>query len=175
MRYLLVLIAAVLLVSTLNAQMSISFGINVDRQPVWGPTGYDHVEYYYMPDIDVYYNVPQQRFFYNQGGRWISGSSLPSRYRGHDLYNSYKVVINERTPYRNAQKYRTQYASLRDRHDQQSIRDSREEKYFVNKNHPQHNNWVKQQKHDNGNGNGNGNGRGNGNGNGNNKDKGRNQ
>jgi hypothetical protein len=38
------------------------------------------------------------------------------------------------------------------RHDQQPIRDSRESKYFVNPNHPEHNNWVKQQKHDNGHG-----------------------
>ena len=172
MRYLLILIAGVLLSSTLNAQLSISLGFNVDRLPVWGPTGYDHVEYYYMPDIDVYYNVPQQRYFYSSGGRWVSGSSLPSRYRGFDMYNSYKVVVNERTPYRNAEKYRAQYASFKGRHDQQSIRDSREEKYFVNKNHPEHNNWVKQQKHDNGKHNGNDNGNGNGNGNG--KDKGRN-
>ena len=145
MRYLLVLIAGVLLMSTANAQLSISLGFNVDRQPVWGPTGYDHVEYYYMPDIDVYYNVPQQRYFYNSGGRWVSGSTLPSRYRGYDMYNSYKVVINERTPYRNAQRYRDQYASFKGRHDQQPIRDSRDTKYFVNKNHPEHNNWVKQQ------------------------------
>ena len=170
MRYFLVLIAGVLLSSTLNAQLTISLGFNVDRQPVWGPTGYDHVEYYYMPDIDVYYNVPQQRYFFYSGGRWISGASLPSRYRGFDMYNSYKVVVNERTPYRNAARYRAQYASFKGRHDQQAIRDSRDTKYFVNKNHPEHNNWVKQQKHDNGNGNG----RGNGNGNGNKKDKGRN-
>ncbi|MDP3148558.1 MAG: hypothetical protein Q8N83_05455, partial [Ignavibacteria bacterium] len=37
------------------------------------------------------------------------------------------------------------------RHDQQAIRDSRDSKYFVNKNHPEHNNWVKQQKNNNGN------------------------
>jgi hypothetical protein len=146
MRRLLLLILAVFLSSTVDAQLRINLNFNVDRQPVWGPTGYDHVEYYYLPDIDVYYNVPQQRFFYNQGGRWMSGSSLPSRYRGHDLYNSYKVVINERTPYRNAQKYRDQYASFKGRHDQQPIRDARDPKYYVNKNHPEHNNWVKQQQ-----------------------------
>jgi hypothetical protein len=146
MRRLLVLVAAVLLSSTLNAQLRINLNFNVDRQPVWGPTGYDHVEYYYLPDIEVYYNVPQQRYYYNQRGRWISSSSLPSRYRGFDIYNSYKVVLNEPAPYRNHNKYREQYASYKGRHDQQPIRDSRDSKYFVNKNHPEHNNWVKQQK-----------------------------
>jgi hypothetical protein len=156
MRHLLVLIVAVFLSSTALAQISINLGFNVERQPVWGPTGYDHVEYYYLPDIEVYYNVPQHMFFYNERGRWISRSSLPPRYRGYDLYNSYKVVVNEPTPYRNHNMYREKYSSYKGHHDQQPIRDSRDSKYFVNKNHPEHNNWVKQQKHDNGNGKGNG-------------------
>ncbi|MCX6145082.1 MAG: hypothetical protein NTZ35_17915 [Ignavibacteriales bacterium] len=146
MRYLLVLILGVLLVSTADAQLTIKLGFNVDRQPVWGPTGYDHVEYYYLPDLDVYYNVPQQRFYYNERGRWIGRSSLPSRYRGHDLYNSYKVVVNEPAAYRNNKTHREQYASFKGRHDQQPIRDARDAKYYVNKNHPEHNNWVKQQQ-----------------------------
>ena len=50
MRYLLVLIAAVFLSCTVEAQLSISLGFNVDRQPIWGPTGYDHVDFYYLPD-----------------------------------------------------------------------------------------------------------------------------
>ncbi len=32
--------------------------------------------------------------YYNEGGRWIHRSSLPPRYRGYDLYHSYKVVID---------------------------------------------------------------------------------
>jgi len=146
MRYLLAFIAAVFMSSTLDAQLSISFGFNLDRQPVWGPTGYDHVDYYYLPDIEVYYNVPQRRYYYNERGRWISRSTLPSRYRGFDLYNSYKVVLNERTPYRNHNKYRDQYASYKGRRDQQPIRDARDSKYYVNPNHPEHRNWARQQQ-----------------------------
>jgi len=152
MRHLLVLIIAVFLSSTVFAQVSVNLSFKLDRQPVWGPTGYDYVEYYYLPDIDVYYNVPQHRFFYQERGRWISRSSLPSRYRGFDLYNSYKVVVNERTPYRNHATYREKYSPYKGRHDQQPIRDAREPKYFVNPNHPEHNNWVKQQGHGKGSG-----------------------
>jgi hypothetical protein len=158
MRHVLLLIVAVLFSSTAYSQISVNIGFNVDRQPIWGPTGYDHVEYYYMPDIEVYYNVPQHRFFYNERGRWISSYSLPSRYRGHDLYNSYKVVVNEPRPYRNHTMYKDKYASYKGRGDQQSIRDSRDTKYYVNKNHPEHNKWVKQQKQNNGRGRGNGRG-----------------
>lgn len=154
MRYFFVIITALFLwftSDTSNAQVSTS--INLGSQPIWGPTGYDYVEYYYLPDIDVYYSVPQRRYYYyNSTGRWRYSSNLPSRYSNYDIYNSYKVVVNEREPWRNHKDYREKYSTYRDRHDQQPIRDSRDSKYFINKNHPEHNNWVKQQKHDNGKG-----------------------
>ena len=76
MRRLLFLILAVFVANTADAQFRINLNFNVDRQPIWGPTGYDHVEYYYLPDIGVYYNVPQRMYYYNERGRWISRSSL---------------------------------------------------------------------------------------------------
>jgi hypothetical protein len=145
MRYLFALLVALFLSSALDAQVHVNVNINLGSQPVWGPTGYDYVEYYYLPDIDAYYYVPQHRFYYFEGGRWIYRSSLPSRYGNFDLYNSYKVVVNEREPWRNNETYRQKYASYKGRHDQQPIRDSKDSKYFVNKNHPQHNTWVQQQ------------------------------
>jgi hypothetical protein len=133
--------------ATLYAQVSVNFNIGV--QPIWGPTGYDYVEYYYLPDIDAYYYVPQHRFYYFERGRWIYRSSLPSRFGNYDLYNSYKVVVNEREPWRNDETYRQKYGSYKGRHDQQPIRDSRDSKYFVNPGHPQHNAFVQQQKQNN--------------------------
>ena len=177
MRYIFVLMVALFLWSTsgtVYAQVHINANLNLGSQPVWGPTGYDYAENYYMPDIEVYYNVPTHRYYYNENGRWIYSSNMPSRYRNYDLYNSHKVVVNDRNPWRNHDQYRNQYSSFKGQHDQQPIRDSRDERYFGNKNHPQHNNWVQQQKHDNGNHNGQNkgnNGRGNGNGKGNNKGK----
>jgi hypothetical protein len=152
MRHLLVLIVSVFMANIAVAQVHIDLGFNIGSQPVWGPTGYDHVEYYYLPDIEVYYSVPQHKYFYYERGRWVGRSSLPARYHGYDLYNSYKVVLNEPTPYLHHNIYRERYSSLKGRHDQHPIRDSHDSKYFVNKNHPEHNNWLKQQKHENGNG-----------------------
>ncbi len=153
MRYFFVLIAAVFLwsaSSTSNAQVSISANFNLNTQPAWGPTGYDYVEYYYLPAIDVYYNVPQRLYYYNYRGHWVHSYNMPSHYRNYDLYHSYKVVLNERDPWKNDNNYRKKYSSYKDRHDQQVIRDSRDSKYFQNKYHPEHKNWLKQQKHDNG-------------------------
>jgi len=146
MRTFLFLIATLLLAGVALAQVSDSLILNVDQQPLWGPTGYDHVEYYYLPDINVYYSVSLQRFYYFDGGRWNSCASLPSRYRGYNLYRSFKVVVNEVTPYINSERYNSHYAYYNARHLQEAIRDSHDAKYAVNPHHPQHRYWVNQQK-----------------------------
>jgi hypothetical protein len=156
MRRIVLVIVAMLVSVVALSQIHVSVNVNLDRQPIWGPTGYDHVEYYYFPDIDVFYNVPLGRFYYYENNRWTHGKSLPNRARGFDLYHAYKVVVNEPTPYRKGAIYREKYASLKGRHDQQLIRDSRDTRYFANPNHPEHGNWVKQQKHEESNKQGNG-------------------
>ncbi len=173
MRHFALLIMAVLLSCIAAAQVRVTLNINTDRQPVWGPTGYDHVEYYYLPDIDVYYNVPRHRFIYFEEGRWLDRTSLPPRYKNFDLYNSYKVVVNEPSPYRNNATYQTKYRAYVGRHDQQTIRDSRDSRYFSNASHPEHNNWVKQQGQKNGNANAHGRDNGRNTGRNNGKDQGR--
>lgn len=135
----------------LTAQVSLNLNFNIGSQPAWGPVGYDEVQYYYLPDIEAYYYVPQHRFYFYNGRRWIYSSSLPPRYANYNLYNGYKVVVNEREPWKNHNSYREKYYSFKDRHDQQPIRDSHDSKYFKNKNHPKHDKWMKEQKQNNGN------------------------
>jgi len=143
-----------------SAQVRVSFNVNIASQPIWGPTGYDHVEYYYMPDIDIFYNVPRHQYVYEEGGRWIFTTSLPYRYRDYDFYNGYKVVINDdERPYRNAENYRSKYSQYKGNHNQEVIRNSHDSRYFVNKNHPEHNKWKNNDNHGNGNGNKNDRGR----------------
>jgi hypothetical protein len=157
MRYLFVLIVAFFLSttfstsSTVEAQVHFGISLNLNSQPAWGPTGYDYAENYYFPDIDVYYNVPSHRYYYYERGNWRNSAYLPSRFGHFDLYNSHKEVINERSPWRNNNLYREKYASFKGKHDQQPIRDSRDSKYFSNRNHPEHNNWIKQQRNENNN------------------------
>jgi hypothetical protein len=128
-----------------KAQISVGIGINISSQPTWGPTGYDNVQYYYLPDIDCYYYVPQHLFFFQSGGGWISSSNLPPQYGNYDLYGGYKVVINENRPYMHDQDYRAKYSSFKGRHDQQVIRDSHDSKYMAARNPGAHNNGPKQQ------------------------------
>ncbi len=129
-----------------NAQISIGIGLNanIGVQPAWAPVGYDHADYYYMPDIEAYYSVSRHQYIYQNSGRWVFSASLPYRYRNFDVYHAHKVVINEPTPYLHHAQYRDRYASFRGQHDQVAIRDSREPKYFESRYHPQHAQWQRE-------------------------------
>jgi len=126
--------AAAILVSCFTfknaeAQIHFSVGVNIGSQPEWGPVGYDRVAYYYMPDIDGYYDVNAHEYIYLDGGVWVHRTYLPYRYRNYDLYHGYKVVINDRDPWRRNDVYRARYASYRGRRDQVIIRDSHDNRY----------------------------------------------
>ncbi len=147
--YVLIVIVALILSGAsnkLNAQVHLSIHFNLGSQPEWGPAGYNYVEYYYLPGIDVYYSVPLHCYYYNDGRRWIRSEYLPPRYHNYDVYNSYKVVLNERDPWRNDRVYRERYYSYRDRHDQRDIRDSHDANYSQYDDQR----WNDGPKHDNG-------------------------
>jgi hypothetical protein len=128
---------------TVNAQVHVDLNLNIGIQPIWGPVGYDHVEYYYLPDIEVFYYVPDRQYVYIQSGRWVFSSNLPYRYRNFDLYSGYKVVINEPRPYYNYSIYKEKYREYRGNQSQEVIRNSHDTRYYVNKRHPEHKNWKK--------------------------------
>lgn len=111
------------------AKAQVSFSINIGSQPEWGPVGYDHADYYYMPDIDTYYDVPAHQYVYLDNNNWVRRSSLPARYSNYNVYNGYKVVVNERNPWERNNAIRAKYAGYRGRSGQTIIRDSRDVKY----------------------------------------------
>lgn len=126
--------AAVILVSCLtfknaNAQIHFSIGVNIGSQPDWGPVGYDRAAYYYIPDIDGYYDVSAHQYIYLENNVWVHRTYLPYRYRNYDLYRGYKVVINDRDPWLRNAAYRARYMRYRGRHDQDIIRNSRDDRY----------------------------------------------
>jgi hypothetical protein len=139
-----------LMIQTTSAQISIrakvglpSIRANIDVQPIWGPVGYDHVDNYYMPDVESYYNVSTHQYTYQENGRWVNRTSLPARYRHVDLYKTRKIVVNGSRPYMRNNEYKAKYSSSNEGLNQQPIRDSKDSKYFVNKNHPEHAKWKK--------------------------------
>ena len=125
------LLSAIMLTAVQTATYAqFSLSINIGTQPTWGPTGYDHADYYYLPDVESYYSVQSRQFIYLSNGRWIYASSLPARYSNYDLYSGYKVVVNRPRPYLNYNQDRVQYGKYKGWKGKQTIiRDSRDVRY----------------------------------------------
>ncbi len=105
-----VFIASVFTFKTADAQVSVNLNVNLGNQPSWGPAGYNYVEYYYMPDINVYYHVNSRKYTYYNGKKWLTVGNLPGKYRNYDLYRGYKVVVNRSAPWRNHNYYVNNYS-----------------------------------------------------------------
>ncbi|MFD2581838.1 hypothetical protein ACFSR6_05000 [Pedobacter vanadiisoli] len=132
------LIAALMMVSffSIPAKAQLNVNVNIGSQPLWGPVGYDHVDYYYLPDIESYYYVPKRQFVYLNGNDWVFANSLPSRYSNYDLYSGYKVVVNSPRPYLNFRNDKVKYSKYKGNKGQLIIRDSRDSRYYEVKGHP---------------------------------------
>jgi len=124
------LISALFLISPMLINAQVSVNINIGSQPTWGPEAYDYVDYYYMPELGIYYNVPNRQYIYRHGKRWIYAYNLPVQYRRFNLYNTYKVVINEPRPYLRHNYYSSHYKKYKNYQSKQvNRRDSHNPRY----------------------------------------------
>lgn len=95
--------------NSINAQVSVN--VNLGSPPSWGPAGYS-ADYYYIPDVQSYYDVRATQFIYLNNGAWIRSSRLPNQYRSYDLHRGYKVVLNDyhgSRPYDNYKNHKVKY------------------------------------------------------------------
>lgn len=132
--------------NSLHAQITVR--TNTASQTIWGPVGFNYVNYYYLPEADVFYSVSDNKFFYPEGDKWVSANALPSQYNV-DLFNTYKVVVNKPKPYLNHGYYVSNYAKYKKGGPKQVlIRESNEPRYYIIQNHPKHNLYKEEKKMD---------------------------
>ena len=96
-----------------ESQAQLSVNVNIGTPPLWGPSGYSDVRYYYLPDVEAYYDVNTSRFIYFSGNTWVHRRYLPKQYRNYDLYNGYKVVMTDyrgNAPYTYYKQHKVKYA-----------------------------------------------------------------
>lgn len=107
------LIALTLFLFASNANHAqVSVNVNFGTPPQWGPVGYSQVSYYYLPDVESYYDLSAQQFIFLNNGVWIRSRNLPTRYRSYDLYSGYKVVLNDyhgSKPYSHYKEHKVKY------------------------------------------------------------------
>lgn len=98
-------IKELLVVAVMFLSITLFNGCNTYRQgtygtqtsyenPQWGPSYYDGTRYYYLPDIECYYDMYTREFIYLNHAQWIYSPYLPSIYSNFDLNNSFVVVVN---------------------------------------------------------------------------------
>ena len=136
-----------------SAQGQFSVNVHIGTPPSWGPSGYNGVRYYYLPDIESYYDVQNSMFIYMSGNRWIHSRVLPARYRNYDLYHGYKVVMSDyhgNTPYVNFRDHRSRYAKGYRGQEQHNNREMNErQKKQVQQRNDDHSNWDNNRGNDN--------------------------
>ena len=113
-----------LLYNTASAQIRLNFGIRFSPRPVYvpervvvqqpveyaEPANYDGDEdYYYLPDVDAYYSVPEQCYYYNDGDQWISAAYLPGAYRDYDWRSARRYEVRAPRPFMHNDYYRTRF------------------------------------------------------------------
>jgi hypothetical protein len=64
------------------------------ENPTWAPPYSQGVRYYYLPDIETYYDLSTGEFVYLNDGQWSYSQGLPDIYSGYDLENCFTVALD---------------------------------------------------------------------------------
>jgi hypothetical protein len=81
--------------SSTKTMAQVQVGVSI-APPYWAPAYDDveHVQYYYLPDIEVYYDVWNHEFVYMEDGNWMFSAQLPPMYANYDFNNAFVVVLD---------------------------------------------------------------------------------
>ncbi len=114
-------ISGLLYNNTTSAQISVHLGLNFGGRPVvyaaapvqaeyCEPANYQgNEDYYYLPEVDAYYSVPDQRYYYNNGYQWVAAAYLPGAYRDYDWRSARRFEVRAPRPFLHADYYRARY------------------------------------------------------------------
>lgn len=81
--------------STNMKAQRVGIGVNITL-PYWAPQydNIDRVQYYYLPDIESYYDVRNQEFVYLHDGNWLFSPQLPPYYSWYNFDNPFVVMLD---------------------------------------------------------------------------------
>jgi hypothetical protein len=80
-------------------------GVNAQfGHPAWGPAAPAGAQYYYVPEIDGYYDLAAQRYIVLRNGQWVPVATMP----GYNPASFHPVVVDYRG--------RQPWAQYRDHH-----------------------------------------------------------
>lgn len=106
----LILLSIFFITSSTQAQVSVN--VNLGTPPVWAPVSKVQSQYYYLPDVDAYYDVPSEQFIYVKNGVWIRSRALPARYNTYNLKKGRVIFLTDykgKSPYVYHKKHKVKY------------------------------------------------------------------
>ena len=121
-----VILLSVSLLSSCDLYTYSTVGVQIHYEnPQWAPPYSAGVRYYYLPDIEAYYDLSARDFVYLSNGQWYYSASCPSNYAGFDLSNCFTVTldVNIYQPWMHHQYYVSHYPRYyyRDYYDHSNI------------------------------------------------------
>ncbi len=106
-------LAAFILLFTLQTNAQFSINLSLGSRVPYRNHNHDrnNVAYYYLPEIEAYYDINSDVFIYNGPRGWIRSSYLPDYCRNYDVNRGSKIAINYRgnSPYANFDSDRERY------------------------------------------------------------------
>lgn len=93
--------------------IGVNFGSPIYRQPVAAAVEdvqyADGDDYYYLPDVDAYYDISNQLYFFMDGDRWVSAPYLPGRYHDFDWRYARHYEVRGHRPFMRNDFYRERF------------------------------------------------------------------
>lgn len=83
--------------STSQAQVSINVNVGAPAvvvRPAWIPQNHVNVDFYYLPDVQAYFDVNASLYVYLNNGNWCRSRYLPAHYRNYDLVHARRIALN---------------------------------------------------------------------------------
>ena len=106
----LIVLGICLSVSSIS-QAQVSVNVSVPKPPVWGPVVTTQ-QYYYLPEIESYYDIRESQFITQNNGSWVRTKTLPSRFKTYNLNNGQVVILDDyrgKSPYANYKNHKVKY------------------------------------------------------------------
>jgi len=109
-----IIAAGGLITQNAAAQVGVNVGLRIGplvinvHKPIAPAVVYD--DFYYLPEVDAYYSVPERCYYYmDGGGQWVNAAYLPGRYHDYDWRSARRYEVRAQRPYANHEYYRNKY------------------------------------------------------------------
>ncbi|GEC71429.1 hypothetical protein SAMN05443543_10520 [Flavobacterium flevense] len=157
MKTLKLIAAAMFLLGAGTSQAQVSVNVNIGApvvvRPAWIPQNHVNVDFYYIPEIQSYYDVNASLYVYLNNGNWVRTRYVPVHYRNYDLNHAHRIALrgyhgsrpynyynNHKVRYYNDRNYNNRYSEGRRYNKHHYYADNRKSngKHYKKNNHWRH-------------------------------------